>query len=463
MKSNLLLVLLSLLLPFELATAKPKFTEVPPSCERLLTKFAKTNGEKSVHEEIDWLAIRENMVTLGYSENIVDKKLKEVTWDEEATRTKIEEITGVLGWTWKRGLNDEIVAELGRKEGSNYYSEQFLAALPILASFRGMDIPLLINNFLKVKDNLDEDNQKLLSFYAPLWLKGPKALENAKLFYKKVQDGEQNVVSKWLSWNLPDRIKPRFLSYLQQRIRADFGKTYGEDDAWDDLKVTAALPWAKMPANIKRYLVNTWVELEKYPPITLDSIHHITSGYHYAGNCEYMANGHMKSLGLAHRQDCSPDFNDTDGYKSSVLIEVNGQLVGSLKRLGDHSMIALRNVFDSSGRLVLAMGGVYHLGQGIYDSLPSKSRNGRWPRVNLNQLLVHPHTYMLNDNGWQGDINTGLLLRVGLDEYTKEDLVAMFDTDRGNYHSVSLDDEKRTPIWDAILAKIDAVRKSLER
>lgn len=461
MKSNLLLVLLSLLLPFEIATAKPQFTEVPASCEKLLSRLDRESGKNLVKEDIDWTRIRENMVSLGYSKAIVDKKLNGIDLDEETLLERIRQTLGAPAWHWRHGFNEGTVRKLGMAEGHNYNSEQLLAALPILGSLRGMNIPLFIQNFLKEKTSLDEDNQKLLSFYAPLWLTGPLALENAKMYYKKVQDGEQNVASKWLTWNLPERIKPRFLHYLQQRIRAEFGKNFGEDDAWDDLKVTAALPWEKMPANIRRYLVDTWVDLEKYPPITLDSIHHITSGYHYAGNCEYMSNGHMKTLGLPHRENCGRGFNDKDEYKQSVLIEVDGQLVGSLKRVGDHSMVALRNVFDSTGRLVLAMGGVYHIGQGIYDRLPHESRNGRWPRVNLKQLLVHPHSYMLNDNGWESEMNAPLLLRVGLDEFTKEELVEMFD-DNGGY-SISLQSDKRTPIWDAMLARLNKVREQLER
>lgn len=461
MKSNFLLVLLSLLLPFELAVARPQFTEVPRSCERLMASLARENGEKLIKDNVDWSSIRENMVALGYSPGIVDKKLKAINFNEEEILQRFREASQRPEWTWGDGLTDKLMKELGANEGRNYSSEEFLSQLPIFASFRGMNIPLVINSFLKSKDSLDEDNQKILSFYAPLWLSGPLALANAKLFYQKVQDGEQNVVSKWLSWNLPQRNQRSFTRFLQQRIRATYGNTYGEDEAWDDLKMTAALPWKNMPANVKRYLENNWVDLEKYPPITLDSVRHITSGYHYAGNCEYMSNGHMKTLGLPHRETCHPGFNSKDEYKESVLIEVDGQLVGSLKRVGDHSMVALRNVFDSTGRLVLALGGVYHIGQGIYDSLPGASRNGRWPRVNLKELLVHPHSYLLNNNGWESEMNAPLLMRVGLDEFTKEELVEMFSDD--GYHSISLDSDKRIPIWDAMLARLNKVREDLER
>jgi hypothetical protein len=103
------------------------------------------------------------------------------------------------------------------------------------------------------------------------------------------------------------------------------------------------------------------------------------------------------------------------------LIFVNDRLVGLVKGEFEPSFLALRNVTDRRGRLVLVMGGVYT----ISNAIPLASARPRdvdgVPELRLTSLGVRPKSFLLNYKAWAQGMPS-LILRVAKPHLTKREL-----------------------------------------
>jgi hypothetical protein len=127
-------------------------------------------------------------------------------------------------------------------------------------------------------------------------------------------------------------------------------------------------------------------------------------------------------------------------------------------------MIALRNVVDSEGKLILAIGGVYHINYDTADTLESvKVKNGQlWKVAKLDQLYLHPSTFLFNENTWD-DLNFVPILKAMRRQLPNENLLDIlfeFAEDQ------SLDKQKQLELtsttWPLLIEKLDLVRQQLE-
>ncbi len=457
-----------------------QYVGVPGACEQVLRGLdSRYKTIEPLNTKVDWSAVKENMQSIGYPKHIVREKLTDIDWDASLARTTIRIYAEDKNWQW----GDEIAPKVMRNLGfgnlpttepdlltkSYYGSEQVIASLPYWFSIQGFDTAEFVYAYLlryeRSGSSISEDEMKALLQYAPLWISGPRALINAKRFYSQLEDKmNATLIAKFLS----RRQQVKFFKYLRTQVSqdhaAEIDESSYEDYAMRDIRFTSVLPWRKLPERVRSSLSEDWgVDLRKYPAVRIDSIHMIgNNSYQDAGNCEMMTNGHMNSLGLHLDPGCRSDIGSEE-WKESVLIRVNGTLVGSLKLVGDPSMLALRNVMDSNGRLVLAMGGVYHIEKNLYREIVNKRRNanGRWRSVNVDTLGVHPHSYMLNDNAWT-DTNKYQMIKVLGDDISREELVSIIrEMIRGDDNFLT-DGDVDQRVKHHTMRAIDRIRQQLD-
>lgn len=467
------------LLPFlflSFTTQAVHYVGVPNACEQALRHF--DNGFKKVEplkETVEWSSIVESMQAAGYPEHIVKKKLRTIEWDPKKAMNTIR-LYNRADWKWGEELNRKFYQNLAKAyvvagsdaflEKEYYNADAVIETLPYWHSIKDFDAAEFVYAYLHSKDKdglqVGEDEIKSLLYYTPIWLEGPHALINAKRFYKSLgQQGSIHLVAN----HLTRRNRAQFMKYVRKQLNKDFFEAVDdyEDDAEKDMRFTAILPWRSMPTAVRDYLNEQWVDLKAYPAIRMDSVHIIANGYQDAGNCEMMTNGHMNSLGLHLDKGCPTNAIGREEWKESVLIRVNGVLVGSLKLVGDPSMLALRNVMDENGHLVLAMGGVYHIEKDVYNEIAymQRNRNGRWRSINVSSLGVHPHSYMLNDNAWT-DTNKYQMIRVLGEKVSREDLYTII-RDLIQSEDNFLDKEKnQEAVKHQTLKVIDQIRQELD-
>lgn len=103
-----------------------------------------------------------------------------------------------------------------------------------------------------------------------------------------------------------------------------------------------------------------------------------------AGTCDDMGVYHAATfLGY-------PEKRAKIYYRRCVLLYMKGELIGSLKYKGGKTMLALRDVYDRQGNLVLKMGAVYALRSGVVEGLAPLVNRGRdgWARQEVERLDV---------------------------------------------------------------------------
>ncbi|NQZ02433.1 MAG: hypothetical protein HRT45_17380 [Bdellovibrionales bacterium] len=199
-----------------------------------------------------------------------------------------------------------------------------------------------------------------------------------------------------------------------------------------------------------------------YKPMRLANIETLSCAYHGAGSCEAMTQSHLGSLFLS-----SSDFTD-----QSLIIVVHGQVVGSLKTVGEHSFLALQNVVDESGRLVLAMGGVYKLSKRLYSEFEEAGRlhddysgleADRF--VSVPWLGVAPNSFLMNHQTFN-DVTVHAWLQVAGEALTRHELIEIAATvidEHGHFGSAEVLEKHRQLMTDEFLRKLEAKRTQLQQ
>jgi len=136
-----------------------------------------------------------------------------------------------------------------------------------------------------------------------------------------------------------------------------------------------------------------------------------------------------------------------------ILIKLNGVVIGTIKMIGDgRTLLALRNVFDSRGRLVLAAGGVYLVPSSIEDRI-----TGNIQTMEISELNVRAKTFVMNGSAFidYGPPIHTLLLAHDLTPH-ELDLV-------GDSHRTHLTSELAKKVWSIYLDKIQTAVTTLEK
>lgn len=79
---------------------------------------------------------------------------------------------------------------------------------------------------------------------------------------------------------------------------------------------------------------------------------------------------------------------------SLVLVYVKDELVGSLKMMGDRTMLGVRNVFDSKGKMVVKTGMVYQVSMDLLNYVQNErfrmEGDKKWMRFDIEELKIWP-------------------------------------------------------------------------
>lgn len=407
-----------------LVSAKTIFRSVPKECQRLL--LSQSEQKDYLKPEVDWTELYEELRKLGYPEEIANQKiLGSVTHQETIfAEFKVKIQTQSKNANWQLGDKIPVAAirSMVRNEGDNFL--QSIPELPYLASVKNIDVALIINEFLKFKSEsdtlLDSQEVKRLVMSAPLWLRGPKAIENAKLFFLNSKEDEEVA---WVYTALPKELREVYAKSLKRNHPQMFdfySSIENLEDEVREIRLLSSLPWKNLPASTREGFELNYLDFKKYPPLKTDSIESITYGYEAAGSCQMMSNGHINCLNLIKSKK---QKDKKASWKNAVFIRVKGQIVGEMKLEGDPSMIALRNVIDSEGRVIMAIGGVYHLGKDFHDIALVTKRNAKGFRVvDFDSLQVHPHSFLMNNNAWSG-VSNFVLFALALNQVPKQDIL----------------------------------------
>lgn len=365
----------------------------------------------------DWAAVRANLLHLGYPDRIATKKLNELPFYRGDAHSQIREAIQDQTWNGVRPLTEgEYIALV--KDSS--LAVEILKSLPLWSGFQGFDpaafvaISLQYGNFWRNRyDGTDDFN-----LWAPLWADHIHGVASATRFLAVT---ELPVSLPWLlsffknSEAAQEEITKAYIQNISVRLK---DSEYSDES----IIVSAAthLSMSLWPADLVR-VVQERVDLKKYPPVTLSSVETCERGYKEAGDCQIMTKAHLDTLGVFPKKYAAPEV-----WRSTVLIRVNGVLVGAIKREGDPSMLALRNVINANGQLVLMMGATYHLSKDLYALIDAQfvhKPKHRWIGVDLEQLTVHPNSFLLNQASWPS-LYKNAILDLMRGKLTAEDLAA---------------------------------------
>ena len=95
------------------------------------------------------------------------------------------------------------------------------------------------------------------------------------------------------------------------------------------------------------------------------------------------------------------DRRDRHPEGKTVLIYIEGKLVGAIKNAGNRSFLAMRSVVNSKGETVLVRGAVYW----ITKELAGQARllsDKTFPRLRLTGLTVNPRTWLVSHDPYYG-------------------------------------------------------------
>lgn len=384
-----------------------------------------------------WQGYYDNMVLLGYPNKFIEDK-----------------IAKLIG-------NWPVVVEIMKQyeEGSQPTPGHVLEYLGFWANVPGFNATAYVVNFLHTTKVVDDTKLKALILWSHVWIRSPyhgsqSALSIVNHFLFGIQTSVI-IPYNWLSRAFgvsQSKLNPLYSKYILQYFHED--ARYSSDQNSALLKVLATVPTKIVPKTMMKKAA-LWLDLVKYPPVTINSVNYCQQGYHSTGICEFMANGHLGTLGIIDSKYSKK--------RKNIFVKVDGYVVGSFKRTGDKSMVALRNVVDSEGRLVLALGGVYQvsylLAEGL-DKLPLASTK-TWTGVELSELRVHPSTFMMNEEAWS-TTNLYGLLKFLQDELTKDQLIDFFYSmnEEGNT-AWKMEGITRTA-WPKLLERLNDIRISVE-
>lgn len=187
-----------------------------------------------------------------------------------------------------------------------------------------------------------------------------------------------------------------------------------------------------------------YYDFSKFPPLVLDSVravptHEFTpedwNESMLCGTCGDMLHRYFRSFilpvsryfGELTSEDYTRLLKDHGNISGKfILVYVNGELLGLVKAAGEPSFLALRNVINSNGEIRLALGGVYALPESLLNTAfkaalkqpelenknferASKHWRGSVGIVHLDQLTLHPESFLYSSRAQNNSLNTEIL------------------------------------------------------
>ena len=275
--------------------AQSNFVGVPESCAKTLAELGNDSKLTAINAHVNWSEIRKNMIALGYPDRIVTQKLESMPWSPEEALAQIRASAPPPNWNW----GDSITRPMLQSLVTSPMASHIYSSLPVWDSLNRFETPFLIHEALS-NSALNEESLKSLAQFAPSWLKGELALENAKLFLGKSTPIDQLGSAHWILANLTDVDRNEITRQLLEQVKAiPLSDEKPSSSAEPALGLVTTLPWKEMPGSVSQHLTENWVDLQNYPAETMDSVRYVRYGVQSAGCCEYMTFGHLTTLGLA--------------------------------------------------------------------------------------------------------------------------------------------------------------------
>jgi hypothetical protein len=363
----------------------------------------------------EFTAFRENLLKLGYPPSVIDKKIEELRKEQS--------------------IVDRLSSEQNIKQLATLnYKNVVLNHLGLWEKIPGFSPHEFIWQFvsnLNAYETQYEQNYtvlKSLLYWSHYWVQGPHSFLIAKKIWSLFK---KPFVAGWILKEYRGRQKQdleNFITTEIEELKQDPNETHQLL-----MEIQSYIPAKLIPNNFKSELVK-WESSNRYPPIVNDFIDTVYFGNLTCGHCGYMLHSHLETLGLLEKEK---------EWRNNVLIYVKGMLVGSVKLIGNHSMIALRNVVRSNGQIVLMQGGTYTLPKDYMNEiLALKKLEKGWQGINFSNLNVVPLSIPLNENVWGNIFITETVLKM-VNENSKSQIA----------------EEK---IWAEILKRIDNVRRAFE-
>ncbi len=288
-----------------------------------------------------------------------------------------EQAEDILEIIWEEG-----VVDLRGPEAATIYPYTHLKLLPYLDSKFDVDydkffkdteneISSLIGNILRYrnlwKDRINEETQELIRINSALNSFGSQFTSYCDIFFETFPD--DNLMRSYLS--------------------------NSKYDAWfNPLPFLTHTPLEELPEEVGQgevfsFLINRYLDLsEARATENIIGMRHLSFGFNApwhssTGKCGDLERYHQATILGQYFSSNEEDF---------VLLYVQGDLVGSMKMVGDRSILGLSHFKDESGCSVIVPGGTYRTFDVIEDKIEdwfSRLRN-RPGRINLSNLNVQP-------------------------------------------------------------------------
>ena len=173
---------------------------------------------------------------------------------------------------------------------------------------------------------------------------------------------------------------PKFIEELFSKFTSDIY-----------LDVLSQVPVAKLPKSFLKK-INGWFNQDD-PCTESDEIKPVRSIAGYAGACPNLdLSNNTTLLGGADRNPIS--------YGETVLLYVKGQLVGTIKKVGNQSLLAFENIKSSDGKMTLVKGGAYAVPADL--QMLVRKTEGKFKKIEVDSLKVFPVRFLdsgVNVNG----------------------------------------------------------------
>jgi hypothetical protein len=355
------------------------FFGVPERCQVLLTEV----GEAGLRDVVDWRPLYRHIDRFGLDPLRPGGYLgfERTSWTAARATEIVREARRDPRWAWGDPLDAQDSEAIGA-------SRDFAPRdLPLWAALRGFTASSAMHgHFAQGRRAPDE---YVLVATAPLWLEGPDAVAVADLYWARLgASAEWECCTAVVRETLPNAEGIAYARRAFDHVVPAYEAVRQSSQLI--LRASTVLPFSEYPPRVGDQPVSDWIDLDRHPPLQLESVDTLGYATNRAGHCDEMTEGHLVNA-------LQPPL------MNSIVAVIDGHVVGVIKRdhLGDLSMLALRTVIDARGHLRLVIGGVYQLPRGFSDDHlhGGPRRLARW---RPERLAVRPTAFVLDDLAYQG-------------------------------------------------------------
>ena len=275
------------------------------------------------------------------------------------------------------------------KEGSNKNEtlispSDAIEYLPAIIEVMPFDLDM--KSWMHAVSKADGDYERIKEAlrYSSLWAEEVGKRERNKIMHRLITTEESWAAHSLAIYSV--KILKTFASN-QMMIRKIFRTIMHKNEI---LPLLSELPIERIPSEFQEE-VRRWVEVEE-PTMQTDNIIPVRHVDHYTGGCPHLEGCHYITV---------MDMRSWE-YGNATILYVENEPVASVKMERDRSVIGLRTVIDSQGRLPLVLDGVYTTTDEITAAAEQAFyKQGKWARLDIDRLPLFPIRFA----GGEYDVN----------------------------------------------------------